>query len=333
MPFIHDVTLRDGNHALRHQLTQDQVKRYCEKANASIAHAVEVGHGNGLGASSFLVGKSTYSDEALLSVARSALRDKKLGVHVIPGFATFKRDLEAAIALGVDTFRIAAHVTEADVCQPHIEKLASLNLEVVGVLMMSHMATIETLVSEARKLESYGASTIIYMDSAGTYFPNDVSIRTKQLKDGLSESTQIGFHAHNNLGFAVSNAVAASRAGASIIDASAAGLGAGAGNLQLELFHNWLVAEGQSDEEALEISVSLAEFVEAEFRQHLPRTSSQSLMSGRAGAFSGYSPQVKMAAEAHNISTQGIWREIGKRKLVAGQESAIWEIAQDLANL
>ncbi len=330
---LHDVTLRDGNHALRHKITPEDVQRYCTIANKSLADVIEVGHGNGLGASSFLVGKAKHSDEELLSAARRALKDKKLGVHVIPGFATFSRDIDLAIEIGVDSFRIAAHVTEADVCEPHIEKLAEKGLEVFGVLMMSHMASVAEFVEQAKKFESYGASGVIFMDSAGTFLPEDVNSRVRALRESFEENFLLGFHAHNNLGLGVANAVAAKEAGATIIDGSSAGLGAGAGNLQLELFVAWLVSRGQVREEELETQLEIAEFVEENFVSMLPRISTQSVRSGMAGAFSGYSPQVKMAASSLSVKTQSIWKEIGARGLVAGQESAIWEIAQDLANL
>ena len=330
---LHDVTLRDGNHALRHSLQPSQVAEYCRIANDSPAQVIEVGHGNGIGASSYLVGKSSTSDFDLLSAARESLTRRKLGIHIIPGFATFRRDVSLAIDVGVDVFRVAAHVTEADVCAPHIEKLAEKQKLVHGVLMMSHMAEPSELAVEAKKLVEYGATGVIFMDSAGTYSPEDVSERVKILKDSLPENIQIGFHAHNNLGFGLSNAIAAAEAEADIIDGSSAGLGAGAGNVHLELLGTWLKQSQNMDLADLETLMQMAEFVETTFAEKLPRISSQSIRSGLAGAFSGYSPQVKMASLAHSIPTQAIWSEIARRKLVAGQESVIWEIAQDLANL
>lgn len=330
---IHDVTLRDGNHALRHGLRASQVSAYCGIANESIAEVIEVGHGNGIGASSYLVGKSSTLDVELLSAARESLTQRKLGVHIIPGFATFKRDVSVALDTGVDVFRVAAHVTEADVCAPHIEKLAERQKVVHGVLMMSHMAEPLELAAEAKKLVEYGAVGVIFMDSAGTYSPEAVSQRVQTLRDALAEEIMIGFHAHNNLGFGLANAIAAARSGVDVLDGSSAGLGAGAGNVHLELLGTWLNQEGKLDAADLEKLMQMAEYVEVTFTDNLPRISSQSIRSGLAGAFSGYSPQVKMASLVHSIPAQAIWSEIARRKLVAGQESVIWEIVQDLANL
>jgi hypothetical protein len=52
-----------------------------------------------------------------------------------------------------------------------------------------------------------------------------------------------------------------------------------------------------------------------------------------AGVFSGYAPQVKLLAEEMGIDVGLLWDEMAKRKLVAGQESMIREIARDLMNL
>lgn len=332
MTEIYDVTLRDGNHALRHQLKSEFVTEYCKVADNSGVWAVEVGHGNGLGASSYLVGKSFESDFNLLTAARSALTKSKLAVHTIPGFATIKRDLIPAIECGVDVFRVATHVTEASTAEKHIEFLANKGVIVHGVLMMSHMNTIKGLISQAELMQRYGASGIILMDSSGHFVPKDVQERVDALKNALP--VEVGFHAHNNLGVAVSNALEAQLAGASIIDGASMGLGAGAGNAQLEN----IIAVSNREDVALGVGnldtfLEMSLLVENSYPSNLPRTSSSSTQSGMAGVFSGYAPQVKLLAEELGIEVGLLWGEMAKRKLVAGQESMIREIAQDLMNL
>lgn len=327
---LYDVTLRDGNHALRHTLSSSFVGKYCREAENSDVWAVEVGHGNGLGASSHLVGKSTESDFDLLTAARESLKETKLAVHSIPGFATIKRDLVPAISIGVDVFRVATHVSEADVAQKHIEFLASQDQVVHGVLMMSHMIDIGGLIKQATLMKRYGASAVILMDSAGYFIPSDVVERVKAIRDSIG--IDIGFHAHNNLGLGVSNALSAINSGASLIDGASMGLGAGAGNAQLEN----IVAAGSRDN-SLSNSVfeflQMSKLVEESYPDKLPRTTSSSTQSGLVGVFSGYAPQVKAISAELGIDTNELWQEMASRKLVAGQESMIREIAQDLMNL
>ncbi len=327
---LYDVTLRDGNHALRHSLTSKFVTNYCKSAEKSGVWAVEVGHGNGLGASSYLVGKSAESDSDLLTAARSALRSVKLAVHSIPGFATIERDLIPALDLGVDIFRVATHVSEADVSQKHIEYLSNRDVIVHGVLMMSHMIDIKGLIEQATLMRKYGASAIVLMDSAGYFTPKDVAERVSGIKNALD--LEIGFHAHNNLGLGVGNALTAIHEGASVIDGASMGLGAGAGNAPLENIVAAASRETDANLNTFEF-LEMSKLVENSYPDNLPRTTSSSTQSGLAGVFSGYAPQVRAISDELGVDTGALWKEMANRKLVAGQESMIREIAQDLMNL
>jgi 4-hydroxy 2-oxovalerate aldolase len=322
---ISDPTLRDGNHAVRHQISQEHFAAYCTAADAAGVPIVEVGHGNGLGASSMLVGECALTDEIILTTARQHLKRSKLAIHAIPGFCTIHRHVSMAMDLGVDVFRIASHCTEADITQRHIEYVRNHGKEVFGVLMMSHMATPETLADEARKMEAYGAEGLIIMDSAGTYLPADVTRRISTLVDALN--IPVGFHAHNNLGMGIANSVAAVDAGATIIDGSARGFGAGAGNAQLEV----LVAVFQ--QMGFETSIDLykmldaADLAEKTMVKSLPYISSTSIVSGMSGVFSGFIKQVNSISAEHGVDARDIFFELGRRNAVAGQESLILEVA------
>jgi len=326
---ISDPTLRDGNHAVRHQLKKENFASYCRAADSANVPIVEVGHGNGLGASSMLVGECAMSDRDILEVSLANLSRSKLGIHVIPGFGTVKKELAMAVELGVDVFRVASHCTEADTTERHIGYLREAGKEVYGVLMMSHMADPQILVEEARKLESYGAEGVVIMDSAGAYLPHDVTERIAALVEGVS--IPIGFHAHNNLGMATANSIAAVNSGASIIDGSARGLGAGAGNAQLEViiavFHRLGIETGVDLYKILDA----ADIAEREFIPSAPSISSVSVVSGLAGVFSGFVKQVNKVSEEQGVDPRDIFFELGRRKAVAGQESLIIEVALELA--
>jgi 4-hydroxy 2-oxovalerate aldolase len=326
---ISDPTLRDGNHAVRHQLSRESFIAYCKAAEAAGVPIVEVGHGNGLGASSLLVGECRLSDEEILAVSRANLSKSRLAIHVIPGFCTIKHDLAKAVDAGVDVFRIASHCTEADITDRHIAYIRQAGKEAFGVLMMSHMASPAVLLEEAKKMESYGAEAIIIMDSAGAYFPSDVTERIGTLVGGLS--VPVGFHGHNNLGMAVINSVAAVNAGASIIDGTIRGFGAGAGNTQLEVLV--AVFERMGFETGIDLYKILdaADIAEKEFNPVAPYISPLSIVSGLAGVFSGFAKQVGQAAKDYNVDARDIFFGLGKRNAVAGQESLIIEVALDLA--
>lgn len=328
---ISDPTLRDGNHAVKHELNVEQIAAYCRAADAAGVGIVEVGHGNGLGASSLQLGESGTPDHIALSTARANLKKSKLGIHVIPGFATIERDLKPALKQGVDVVRVASHCTEADICERHISFSRSMGVEVWGCLMMSHMLTPALLLEQARKMESYGAEGVVFMDSAGYYLPEDVRQRVELLTSELSIA--IGFHAHNNLGLAIANSIAAADAGATLLDGCARGFGAGAGNAPIEVLAAVLQRLGYSTGIDLYKILDAADLAELTLMKEIPAIRSVSVVSGMAGVFSGFMKPVDRIAKQFNIDPRDVFFELGRRKIVAGQEDIILEVAQELAQL
>jgi 4-hydroxy 2-oxovalerate aldolase len=326
---ISDATLRDGNHAIAHQLNGGQIARYCQAADKARVPIVEVGHGNGVGASSLQLGESAISDAEMLTAARENLPTAKLGIHIIPGFATIRRDLAPALALGVDVVRVASHCSEADLTDRHIAYAREAGAEVFGVLMMSHMVSVSELVEQARKMSSYGAEAIIFMDSAGNYLPADVSARVSALLDGVG--LPVGFHAHNNLGMGIANSVAAVQAGAAMLDGCARGFGAGSGNAQLEVLV--AVLERMGVDTGLDVYgiYDAADLAEEELMDVVPTISSTSIVSGLAGVFSGFIKPVDRISAKYGVDPRDVMFELGRRKIVAGQEDLIMEVAATLA--
>ena len=326
---ISDPSLRDGNHAIRHQLTKEQIAKYCQAADAAGVPIVEVGHGNGIGASSLQLGESACIDEVCLKTARENLKTSKLGIHMIPGFATIDRDLRLAIDCGVDVVRVASHCTEADITQRHIEYARKQNKTTFGVLMMSHMASKDVLLEEAKKMESYGAQTLIIMDSAGYYLPDDVKERIETLVGGLT--IPVGFHAHNNLGMAIANSVTAVQCGAELLDGCARGFGAGAGNAQLEVLVAVLHRMGYETGIDFYKMLDASDLAEKELMPAPPTINSLSIISGLAGVFSGFMKPVSRISKELNLDPRDVFFELGKRKIIAGQEDYIMDVAKSLA--
>lgn len=328
---ISDSTLRDGNHAVAHQLTAGQIAAYCRAADMAGVTVVEVGHGNGLAASSLLVGESKTDDKTMLETARENLKHSKLGIHVIPGFATIERDLKLALRLGVDVIRVASHCTEADITERHIRFCREEGRTVFGVLMMSHMIEKELLFEEAKKMETYGAEAIILMDSAGNYMPADVESKVGYLVQNLA--VPVGFHAHNNLGMAIANSLSALKCGATILDGCARGFGAGAGNAQIEVLVAVLARLGYETGIDLYKILDASDLAEKELIKELPAIKSTSIVSGLAGVFSGFAKPVNRIAVEFNVDPRDVFFELGRRNIIAGQEDLIIEVAAGLAEI
>lgn len=326
---IFDSTLRDGQHAISHQLTPEQVRRYCSGIDQAGEYVVIVGHGNGLGASSLQVGLSAAPDMALLEAARQELKKTKLGVFLLPGFGTIKNDLAPALQLGVDVVCVASHCTEADVTKQYISYVAEQQKEVYGILMMYHMTTKERLLEEAKKMISYGAQGIILMDSAGASTPALVKETVSYLVENVS--VPIGFHAHNNLGMAVAHSWMALEAGARIVDGTLRGFGAGAGNCQIEVLAALLKKMDYTIPLNLRTLMDVSDNIVTTFMKKAQEIDSISIASGLAGVFSGFSLPVKRAAAKFNVDPRDIFVELGKRKVVGGQEDMVVEVAMELA--
>ena len=324
-----DSTLRDGNHALKQKIDRKLVERYCEKVDCAGLYAVIVGHGNGLGASSLQVGLSLESDETLLTAAKMKLKKTRLGAYLIPGFGTIKDNIDPAIEYGVDLFKIGCHCTEADTTRQHIEYAKFMNKEAYGILMMYHLAPTERIVAEAKKMQSYGADAVIIMDSAGASTPEMVKKTVSELREQLD--IKIGFHAHNNLSLAVANTYTAIQEGATIVDGTIRGLGAGAGNCQLEAVAALLTKEGYKLKlDLYRLFDASSEIVAPLMNPPFSGLDDISIVNGMAGVFSAFKTHVLNAAKTFDVDARDILLELGRQKVVAGQEDKIIEIAEGI---
>ena len=325
-----DATLRDGSHAIKHQLTKKIIADYCEAMDDTGMYTIVVGHGNGLGASSLQVGLSKLTDEEMLTTARKRLKHTRLGVYMIPGFGTIKDNLLPSIEAGVDLFKIGCHCTEADTTRQHIEFIRSQNKEVYGILMNCHMTSAERLLEEAQKMQSYGAQGIILMDSAGASTPEMVKKMIATLVDNLY--VLVGFHPHNNMGLAVANGYIAIQEGARIVDGTLRGFGAGAGNVQLEALSALLIKEGYELNQNLYAMMDTSESIVKKAMEEDRALTDVSIVSGMSGVFSSFKTQVIAAAKEFNVDPRDIFVELGKRKVVGGQEDMVVAVADRLSH-
>lgn len=325
---IIDTTLRDGMHAVSHQLTPEQMALIASRLDEAGIDTIEVGHGDGLGGSSFQYGFSKAPEGEYFKAVGKSLKKTKFAVLLIPGIGTVE-DLEAAMEFGVQTVRVATHVTEADTGEQHIKFAKEKGLEAIGFLMMSHMAPPEKVLEQAKLFESYGADALYVTDSAGAMLPDDVRARISLVREKLS--IPIGFHAHNNIGLAVGNTLAALEAGATSVDATIGGLGAGAGNTQLEVLTAALNKGGYEHGVDLYKLMDLSKYIVEEVMHRPQIINNEALAIGYAGAYGSFLLHARRAAEKFGVDARDILFEMGRRKTVGGQEDLIIDVAIDLA--
>jgi 4-hydroxy 2-oxovalerate aldolase len=323
-----EVCLRDGSHVMAHQFTEKQVFDAAKALDEAGMHYIEVSHGDGLGGSTLQYGKSLVDEMKLIETAVTACKQAKIAVLLIPGIGTV-HDLKKAHDLGASLVRVATHVTEADVSQQHIEKARELGMEVMGFLMMAHSAPVETLVEQAKLMESYGAQGVYVTDSAGALLPHEVKERIAALRNSLD--IEVGFHAHNNLSLAVANTLVAIEEGATRIDGSVRCLGAGAGNTQTEVLMAVLDRLGMDTGIDLYKMMDLGEDVIGPMLPGSQEIRKGSLAMGYAGVYSSFLLHAERAGKKFRLDPRDILIELGKRKAVGGQEDLIIEVAAELA--
>ena len=323
-----DSTLRDGSHAISHQYTEDQVVSVVKGLDAAGVQVIEVTHGDGLGGSSFNYGFSKVDEMKLVEAAVNATTNADIAVLLVPGIGTVD-ELRRVRDLGVNVVRIAVHCTEADITQQHIKIAKELGMEAIGFLMMSHMNTPQGLLQQAKLLEGYGADTVYIADSAGAMTTNEVRARVAEIVGGID--VPLGVHAHQNLSLAVANSIAAYEEGARNLDGTSAGLGAGAGNCPTEILA--AVCEKNGIVSGVD-PLMLMDLAEEVTRPLMPRqqvVDRAGLLLGYAGVYGSFLLHAERAAERYGVPQAEILLELGKRKVVGGQEDMIIDVAVELA--
>lgn len=228
---ILDTTIRDGSYAVDFKFSLKDVRDLVSKSQRIGIEYIEIGHGQGLRASSPEHGIALQTDEEYMDTARSVANSSKLGVFCIPGIADPK-DLHIAKAHGIDFIRVGISVQEYEKAKPYVETCAALGMEPFVNFMKTYGATPDAFSKAAAAVYELGAGCVYIVDSAGSMSADEIGAYIDATRE--RSKVAIGFHGHNNLGLAVENSLYCIEKGIEFVDCSFQGLGRSLGNAPLE---------------------------------------------------------------------------------------------------
>ena len=238
-----DATIRDGGLCNNFEFTDEFVKELYKTNVKSGVDYMEFGYK----ASKNLFKESAFgkwkfcNEEDIRSIVGDNISDMKIAVMADVGRCDFKTDFLPKSESVIDMVRVACYIHQIPAAIEMIEYLHNLGYETTCNIMAISQANLNQ-VEEALSMLAESSVEIIYLvDSYGSLYPETAGALAKTYLNVAEKSgKKVGFHAHNNQNLAFANTIETLSYGVSYLDATAMGMGRGAGNCAMELLLGFL---------------------------------------------------------------------------------------------
>ena len=238
-----DATVRDGGLCNNFEFTDEFVRALYETNVRCGVDYMEFGYK----ASKRLFDKSKFGkwkfcdEEDIRKIVGDNDSDLKIAVMADVGRCDYKTDFVPKSESVIDMVRVACYINQIPAAVEMIEYFHSLGYETSCNIMAISQAT-EAQIDSALDMIGKSSTEVVYLvDSYGSFYPESSAVLAKKYVEFAEKcGKKIGFHAHNNQNLAFANTIETLSYGVSFLDATANGMGRGAGNCAMELLLGFL---------------------------------------------------------------------------------------------
>lgn len=238
-----DATIRDGGLCNNFEFTDEFVTELYKTNIKSGVDYMEFGYK----ASKNLFDESKFgkwkfcNEEDIRAIVGENISDMKISVMADVGRCDFKTDFLPKSESVIDMVRVACYIHQIPAAVEMINYFSELGYETTCNIMAISQAGLDQ-VDDALAMLCESAVDVIYLvDSYGSLYPeNAAKLAQKYIEAAEKAGKKVGFHAHNNQNLAFANTIETMSYGVSYLDATALGMGRGAGNCAMELLLGFL---------------------------------------------------------------------------------------------
>lgn len=238
-----DATIRDGGLCNNFAFTDDFVKALYKTNVKSGVDYMEFGYR----ASRVLFDENSFGkwkfckEEDIRAIVGDNPSDMKIAVMADVGRCDFKTDFIPKSESVIDMVRVACYIHQIPAAIEMVEYFHNLGYETTCNIMAVSQANLNQLEEALSMLGASNVDVIYLVDSYGSLYPENASALARTYLEAAEKSgKQVGFHAHNNQNLAFANTIETLSYGVSFLDATAQGMGRGAGNCAMELLLGFL---------------------------------------------------------------------------------------------